>query len=511
MGKKLRGKCSGNIRQLNTHNGAPMPIPTYRHSQLETFEACPFHYGARLLCDVGADGLDDYLCPAGRDSILEFWTAPGAPRPIPQARNEYATAVGQAFHRFAHAYGHWCRENGISGDEGRAEAMAEGFSVIDGRFRRGLRSMMQGWAGVWRFPEIDTEGDGQQKGILLTKGSLEDDNHVVMESFNRKFRYRWHADYAWLNENGELLIADWKSGMKGDDYDPRRPDRQLVRYALGFKRMFGPAIKKLRLQKWFVNPQNPCYMLAGEKHPTGGGPLEWTMEEDDGALDWQIITGPIEAIRACPDFEPNPGCWLCGFCDYALACPSIEIAHTISGTPPVTLSEARLVEKEVTHIRSALSAKMKAARAVLNDHVEQHGPIAVSPGTEYGARMELTLAVTDAAALIESARAAGRPVEAMMSAKDGHSMALYLATDDDPFAVEEYIPRSIGGVRWRLSKRFGEWPVGLGDDSLPDIEDPEVELAPQKERGTVSRLAMPIEDVPVHIAPVDSELSDITG
>jgi len=60
-----------------------MPIPTYRHSQLETFEACPFHYGARLLCDVGADGLDDYLCPAGRDSILEFWTAPGAPRPIP--------------------------------------------------------------------------------------------------------------------------------------------------------------------------------------------------------------------------------------------------------------------------------------------------------------------------------------------------------------------------------------------------------------------------------------------
>ena len=98
-----------------------------------------------------------------------------------------------------------------------------------------------------------------------------------------------------------------------------------------------------------------------------------------------------------------------------------------------------------------------------------------------------------------------------MSAKDGHSMALYLATDDDPFAVDEYIPSGIDGVRWRLSKKFGEWPVGLGDDSLPDIEDPEVELAPQRERGTVSRLAMPVEDVPVHIAPVDIELSDITG
>ena len=250
-------------------------IPTFRHTHFEQFAACPFAFAAGLLSRVGTEGIGPYLSDQAQAAMVAQLKDIPDLHPVP--RDEFATVNGQQFHRFAHAYGIHCRNAKVRGDLERADVMARGYAEIDGEYRHSLHEMMVHWAQIWEFP-AGIDGDPT---IPLTSGSFEDGQRVTFSVFGREFGYEWHPDYAQISEDlGVLMIADWKTGMKGATYDPSSPNPQLLRYAVAFNQMFNSQVQHVSLQLWFTNKKNPSYFASdwGEPDDEGegdfyGGPL----------------------------------------------------------------------------------------------------------------------------------------------------------------------------------------------------------------------------------------------
>lgn len=424
-----------------------MPAPVFRHSHFEAFAACPFAYGADLLNRVGADGLADHICPEGREWLLDWWTQPGAPDCKALETPEYLTQVGVQFHRFAHSYANYCKEHGIANSWDKADLMARGYAVIDGSYNHNLRMMMANWAQEWDY----TPCENIDEAVSLTAGAFEAGLQVQFDLDGWKFIYSFHPDSAVFHP-GEtrLVIEDWKTGLKADDFDPRLPDTQLSRYAVAIRRMLGNSVRYVTLRKWFVNPDNACY---------GESPLTWQLDLDDSYITDEIIKGPALAIRSAPEFSPNPGCWLCGFCDWAHLCPVIDRAEALISPKSETVEQALDKEAQVAAVRAVCSRAMTQCKKIKQEWVEQHGPIPLNDEEEWGCRMELTARVTDPFSVIEQAKALNRPIHGRVKIDDPAG----LVTEDDPFSEKGQIE----GLRLSLRRTWGVQEKGQKDDELP--------------------------------------------
>lgn len=450
--------------------------PVFRHSHLETFAACPFAYGADLLFRVGADGLSEYVCEAGADSIIDWFTTPGvgACRPVPT--NEYATAKGTAFHRFAHAYGNALREHGVDADPELAATIARGFAYIDGEHSRSLEEMMVAWAQNWTFSP--TGPSGAVGAIPLTTGGFETHQQVMLEVLGRQFAYQWHPDYAHVSEDlHDLLIADWKTGLRGPAYDARRPNEQLLRYAFAFGRLFSNKIKRARLELWFVNPDNPCY-YGLEREDGDSGPLVWEVDLQERPIEQGIITGPVEAIATCADFSPNPGCWLCGFCEWGHVCPCEGEIQALLDASLDTGEAAVAGMRMVDRLRAALTAKKRALKAVANKHVDMVGAIPTGGGASYRSRVVLRAKVISTQRVLASAAEQGRSIEEMFGPKDTRALAEALSVSS-PFHDDGVVD----GLRLELATEYGFFGDDAKDDEMP--QGPDGEPAPEPDAGGI--------------------------
>ncbi|MBP8954551.1 MAG: PD-(D/E)XK nuclease family protein [Armatimonadetes bacterium] len=428
-----------------------MPTPVFRHSEFEAFAACPFNYGAGLLNRVGADGLADYLCPAGREWLLDWWTQPGAPDCKALEIPEYRTQIGVQFHRFVHAYAMYCKEHGIENAWDKADLMARGFAVVDGAYSNSLRSMMTNWAQEWDYTPSEVDD-----AVSLTAGAFEAGLQVQYDVDGWKFVYSFHPDSAVFHAKEQrVVVEDWKSGTMGHDYDPKIPDVQLSRYAIAIRRMLGPSVETATLKKWYVNPDNPCHAES---------PLRWQLDLESGYLTDEIIKGPALAIHSCPEFSPSPGCWLCGFCDWAHLCPVIDKAEALIAPKVETVEQALEREAQVEKVRAVCTRAIAQCKQVKQAWVDANGPIDLGNGEEFGCRLKLSVAVKDPLGVIEQAQKMGKEIASKVKIEDPGT----LLVADDPFSDEG----AIDGLRVSLRKSWGVHAKGQGDDVLP------VECAP---------------------------------
>jgi len=434
-------------------------IPVFRGSEIDTFSYCPYSYVASLVARVGTDGLADYLCEAGRQWAMEH--VPPACSPVP--KQNWLTAQGLAFHRFAHAYGLACRERGLSTMPHLAEEMAVGFATIEGRVRNDLREMMVGFAHTWEYP-ADQEEDAD-KSIPLTSGGFEQTERIKMQSASGEFYYSFHPDYAHLRGDltageGDLIICDWKSGLAADDYSPERPDPQLLRYAYAYSHMYYP--RRARMEKWWVNPENPAYHES---------PFVWVRDLKEKPIDSSIISGPVEAIRRSPEFRPSAGKH-CGFCEFGHICPIATEVEGVVGRPLTEALQAFEALEEVRAMRGALSAKAKACRAVISGYLDEHGKIDLPDGSVYRRKSVLLATVNNWHEFVESCKQAAVNPWEHVEQKDKRALAELLdllAEGNDPFANTENWQEGIKleGVRLNLSIQDGVF-ASPDDETIPE-------------------------------------------
>lgn len=444
-------------------------IPAYRHSDFNTFEACPFAYGSNLLHRHGDTDAMRAHAPVGGDWIAEHCGT------VPIQTLNYVTELGTQFHRFAYAYGEHLRRENRRSDWARAEVMARGFACIDGDYNHRLYTVMRSWWEQW---EYDPTEEGEEPAYTpLVHGSFESGQQCIMQAPGGQFRYVWHPDYARLSRNGKRLqVFDWKSGLRKVELDQRHPDPQLYRYLVGFTKLV-PTIRMADLQLWFVNPD----------HPRCGDPVTWEVDLAEGA-DEECITGPVEAIRNTPEFSTNPGCWLCAFCDWVAHCPSGEAVTMLCRTEPEDVQQALAQVDESERLSNMLNSRRRVLREFCEKHVAQHGPVMLGVDETgqplaYGPRQELSVRVK-VAALIAEAHAKGQDVSPYLGIKDSHALAQAQGLSD-PFADDD---TALECIRLTLKTIYDVHPAGEPDDVLPETEEPEHALTATERRKRLSEL-----------------------
>jgi hypothetical protein len=414
-------------------------LPTYSHSGIERFTACPWSYAASLIADLsaratigglGVDGqilhdlLKRYLSEAGTDYALQECS--GRPVALPS----YVTEIGLSFHSWAHYYGAHLREVNKRSDWQWAQEAVEGFCYIDGKRNNDLAGMMTRWYQTWEYDATlpDEEGAAPRATYIpLVSGSFETGQQVAFTlTGGRRFLYTWHPDYARLSEDGKQLeIWDWKSGLRQEQFDPRRPPDQLRRYALAFTKLF-PDIRHVRLYLLHVNPD----------HPQSDGPLKWELDLTEDEIPDSIITGPVAAMQACMEFPTKPGCWLCGFCEFRADCPDSEAVNNLVNRTPQDALEAYAMIEECEALRGKLTAKKAALEAIMDAQVEQRGPVPLGGVRFYGPQKTLKARIKNKQALHQEMLERGRDPWPWWQPKSVSGLAEALRADD-PFATDQ--------------------------------------------------------------------------
>lgn len=385
-------------------------LPTYRHSEFETFAACPYAYAADLHLRA-ADDLGLYLCPDGERWVRDRC---GQAYPIPVAN--YVTDNGTAMHRFGHAYGLHCQREGRKSDWSTGQSIASGLA---GRNLELLNCCLF-WMQQWEYDIPEETG-----GIPLVAGGFETGQSVKVDAHGREAMYLWHPDYARLSADLKTVsVWDWKSGLSTDRYDPRFAPDQLLRYAWGFSRLY-PTITTAELHLWHVNPHNPLSET----------PLHWTVDLTEPEQYAPLIVDPIIAITHMPEFPANPGCWLCGFCSWAHCCPATdEISRVLTQTPEDART-AWALREHAGNVADMISKRRAALKAQVDSWVATNGPLDLGDGTSYGPRAKSTVKVKSIKALLQEAQARERDVAwaLQVNSKRRHDLAEYVGASD-PFA-----------------------------------------------------------------------------
>lgn len=402
-------------------------IPSYRGSELDTFVACPFAYGSglqhRLLQDVTeadlADALGMYCCPEGVGYIAQKCGR------VPFPARPWAREVGRRFHEFMHAYGLHLKREGLRTDWERARALAQTLCNVDGHTVPDLRTMMLAWSELWEFDPAE-EG-----AVELTAGSFEAGQAVRLPTSRGDIEYVFHPDYARLSQDLAVLdVWDWKSGLAAETYHPHFPNKQLLRYALGFCRMY-PTIQLCLLHLHFVNPQ----------HPLHEEPLTWQVDVANKPIEPSLITDVAETIRLTPEFPPQPG-WLCPFCDWVTACPAADQVHALCSPLPQDAREAYGRWQETYLLSALLNTARSALKKIVDIHVTNHGPLDIGDGQFYGPRAKLKASVPDMRAFLAEAAQKERDIAPFVGVKDATGLALILGMDD-PFALDDSAMESV--------------------------------------------------------------------
>lgn len=435
-------------------------IPTYRHSALETYAACPYAYAARLHLDA-RDDLSGYLCPEG-----EAWVREHCADAYPIHATNYVTDIGVRFHRFAHAYGSHCQRQNVRSDWSAGDTIAAG---IAGR-NRDLLNCMTYWAQTWEY-------DPPQEGgaIALVAGGFEAEQAIEFSAGGRRVRYVWHPDYARISADLKRLeVWDWKSGLGTDRYDPRYAPDQLLRYAWGFSRVF-PTLKSATVHLWFVNPSNSM-------HET---PLSWEVDLSEPEVLETLVAAPIASIHATPEFRSEPGCWLCGFCEWAHCCPSEGDVHALLATSCTDAAQALELIDRSEGLSCLLTQRRKLLRKIVTDYVDANGPLDLGDGREYGPVSETVAKVASLRALLDEARERDCDVTFALGLKSGVGaldLARYVG-QPDPFSDDDGSPwASIAmatRTRYDVRERQPDEDAETSSDDQADLQpDPGAEAAP---------------------------------
>jgi hypothetical protein len=391
-------------------------IPTYRGSQLDNFQTCPFSFACGLLrqatkaCQTDTEVeayLSAYCCPEGVHYILE--NCGSAPMPLMSRM----TQIGIQFHAFAHAYGAHLKREGMVTDWQAADSIARGMATVDGKFVKSLHDTMTFWFQQFEAnpaPITLSEGDTDLStsgalAIELATGSHERGHQTAFTVDGKPALYVMHPDFAKLSgDQTRLTIMDWKSGLRSETFDPDRPNVQLLRYAWAFARLF-PTITEVELHLVFVNPQ----------HPLSDEPLVWQRDLQDLEISDEIVTAPVAAISVAPEFRSSVGCWLCdGYCEWAMCCDESDAVQRVCAVTPETALAAYEAHGDTYRVSKMLSAKRGQLKHIFDAYVEQNGPLVVGEqedGTPlvYGPRKQLVASVSDTARLVQELQAMDRP------------------------------------------------------------------------------------------------------
>lgn len=434
--------------------------PTYRGSQLDSLATCPFNFACGLLRQASKEHQTDaeveaylsaYCCPEGVRYIMDNCGA--SPMPL-QSR---MTAIGIQFHAFAHAYGTHLKRTGMATDWEEADRIARGMATVDGDFVKSLYDTCVFWFQQFEHnPQtfLTREGD-----VDLRSGSFEQGRQLAFKAGDRDCLYSMHPDFAKLSGDLTLLtIMDWKSGLRADVYDPDRPDKQLLRYAWAFSKLF-PSIIEVEMHLVFTNP----------KHPLSDEPLVWVRDLQELAISDEIVTVPVAAIAAAPEFRPAVGCWLCdGYCEWALYCPEGDAVKMVCDLTPETALEAYQIHKETYRYSKVLTAKRAQLKRIVDAHVEQNGPLVVGEADDgtpltYGPHKVVAAEMPDVVATVVELQEMGRPD------------AIRALVKGTPREVAESVgmvkPFKEGPLK---SMRF-KWRVGNSVEGAPD-EDADMEI-----------------------------------
>ena len=438
-----------------------MTLPVFRHSDFERWEACAFAYGSTLLsravreCRRGGDPRDvvaRHTCDEGADYIVAHCGSAGVPRA------NRATSIGVQFHRFAHAYGAYCRRHNIRSDWPTGDRMAHGFARGSSR----LYEIMLLWMQCWEYSPAGAEN----AGIPLVTGSFETGQRVEFDCGGRRISYVWHPDYARISDDlTHLTITDWKSGLSMGRIDPSRPAVQLQRYALGFSLLY-PTLRTATLEVWFVNPDHPLF----------GSPVTWQRDLQDRPLERALVTGPAEAILQSPEFPASPGCWLCPFCEWAAHCPASDQVAMVCDCTPQDAATAWELRGSTYGLSNQLTAHRSALLQLVNAAVAQHGAIPVHTDKQgnvlaeprnYGPRLATEAEVPSIRELLAEAAQRGRDVTGWLRIEGAEDLATYLGMED-PFSDNNEAFESV-----RLAHRV-----------VYDVHDPEGAVAAPPQQPT---------------------------
>lgn len=381
-----------------------MTPPTYRGSDLDNFITCPFVFGSNLLraarkATETQGELDAYLasyvCPEGLDWVLNNCGT----TPVPLLNR--VTQIGTQFHRFAEAYGKHLKRIGVDSDMPAAELVARGLATVDGDFVADAYNTMLYWASLW---EHDPSPAITALDVDLATGSFERGHEVYLMVGDVPVVYSLHPDFAKLTDDGtKLQVWDWKSGLRSETYDPRKPDKQLLRYAWAFSQLY-PTIREVNLYLWFVNP----------KHPLCEEPLRWEIDLAEGEISSDIIAAPILATRLAPDFAPNVGCWLCnGFCEWSAHCDDSDAVQHFLDLRPEDALAAYQARKASYAVSAQINSKRAALKRIVDAYVAQNGPLVVGEDEfendiTYGPKKMLSATVPDVAAAMRELSEIGR-------------------------------------------------------------------------------------------------------
>lgn len=401
-------------------------MPSVRNTYLETYTTCPWSAALTILCHVGeenglrpeqigadwtpetrADVLHDLALYMPAD-VAERWVAraetAGGLRPdlIPH----YLTERGTEFHKFAAAYGRHCLEHGVASDWQAGRSLAEGYCYVDGERNGTLAKMMESFIETWEF-------DGES--AVYNEGDVFESRWTVdLLGETGPMQFFWTPDYVQLTKDRRrLTITDYKSSVTPRAYFPRKPAPQLLRYAMAFQRMF-PTIESAQLRMCWVNPQNPAH---GEDHV-------WEIQGD---FDTRCVTGVVDAMRTDTEWDEKPGCWLCAFCDWKMACPAAGRIDEIIATRPETAQAAWRAQQAVSGVREQINAKATALRQMLRAHVKAHGPL-VLPETSsngspmvYGAKEQTKVEVDNILDFLRAVQERGLDLGAVLKAENATS------------------------------------------------------------------------------------------
>jgi hypothetical protein len=419
-------------------------IPSYRHSAIASYAACPYAYAARLHLE-SRDDLSGYLCPEG-----ETWVREHCADAYPIHAENYVTDVGVSFHRFAHAYGLHCQRAGVRSDWSAGDAIAAG---IAGR-NRDMLDCMTWWVQNWEYDPPEEGGS-----IALVAGGFETRQAIDIDAGGRRVRYVWHPDYARISADlKHLEVWDWKSGLGTDRYDPRYAPDQLLRYAWAFSRVF-PTLRSATAHLWFVNPHNAMNET----------PLAWEVDLAEPEALEHLVTNPIAAIHATPEFRAEPGCWLCAFCEWAHCCNADEEMHAVLSTDCDDAREALKLIERADGLSQLLTQRRKLLRKVAATCVSAHGPLDLGDGREYAQVSETVAKITSLKAFLEEAAERACDVTFALGLKSGTGaidLARYVG-QPDPFSDDDGTPWASINMAVRTKYEVRQIPA----DEAPDVGD----------------------------------------
>jgi hypothetical protein len=436
-------------------------IPAYSGSQLDTFATCPFKFACGLLRQAHRGAFSEetveaylaaYCCPEGAAYVLDHCGS--TPMPI----QNRMTAIGTQFHAFAYAYGMHLKRTGTATDWEAADQIARGLATVDGDFVKSLYDTCVYWFQQFEHhPATYTIQEGDRD---LTSGSFERGHELRFQAGDRECIYSMHPDLAKLSGDlTRLTVMDWKSGLRQDVYDPDRPDKQLLRYAWAFSKLF-PTIREVELHLVFVNPQ----------HPLSEEPLVWVRDLQELAISDEIVTAPVAAIAAAPEFRPSVGCWLCdGYCEWALYCDESDAVQMVCNVDAKTALEAYQLREETYGASKLLSAKRAQLKRIVDAHVAQHGPLVVGEDATgkpitYGPKKVLAARVPDMPALVAEVQEMGRPdLLSRLKLEDAKGFAEDVGMTK-PF---EAGPLESVRMKWRVTNEEGveeDWESEIDED-----------------------------------------------